>query len=429
MTSAALIAFFALVVVYSLAAKRLETLNVTGPIIFLLSGLVFDLEYFSLATPGFGAELLRAVAAFTLVLLLFSDASTIDLRALRRDRQIPMRLLLIGLPLTIILGGLVARATLPGLGIGMALLVGSVLAPTDLSLGLAMFSNPLVPQKVRREVNVESGLNDGIAAPLVALAIAIAIAEFDQSSAPIVDALAEIGVGVAIGVAVAGVGAIVLRASKRKAWSTSTSRQFATFALASLSYALALALHGNGFIAAFVGGLTFGAIVREQATEAARFAEESGSLLSLVVWFLFGTAIAPVLAAAGLDWRPIVYAALSLTAIRMIPVGLSLLGSGVRKETTVFIGWFGPRGLASVVFLIEALSALDKAGLETSTVAATAGWTIIGSVVLHGVSAGPVAAWYGKASGSFDPSSPELEPAEAVRSRHGIARPTSASET
>ena len=305
-------------------------------------------------------------------------------------------------------------ALLPRLGVGVWALVASILAPTDLSLGLAMFNNPRVPNRVRREINVESGLNDGIAAPLVTLFIGIAIADASRSSTPFEEALKEIVLGVAMGVVVGVVGKL-LRVSRRASWSSSGSRQFVAVALAALAYGSATLLHGNGFIASFVGGLAFGALARETASEAAEYAEETGTLLTLAVWFIFGAVIVPILVGAGLQWRPIVYALLSLTVIRMLPVAASLLGKKMHRSTVLFIGWFGPRGLASVVFLALALESFEGTGLDSTLLVATVGWTILLSVVLHGLSAGPVADWYSKKAASFPPDSPELGSATKAR--------------
>lgn len=413
----------AAVALYALSAKRLEALNITGPIVFLLLGLAVNIESFSLVDLGPTSQAVQMTATVTLVLLLFGDASTVDLAALRRDKQVPLRLLLIGLPLTVILGALVARGLLPGVGVGIPLLVAAVLAPTDLSLGLAMFSNPLVPARVRREINVESGLNDGIAAPLVAVFTAVAIAEFDQSSAPLVEAVIEIAVGVGVGVATGVLGGWLLKLSQSRGTSSEGTRRFAAFALALVAYTASVSAHGNGFIAAFVGGLAFGAVAGHDAEQAAGFAEETGSLLSLFVWFMFGTSLIPAIAAAGNAWQPLVYALLSLTVIRMVPVALSLVGVRMHRPTTAFIGWFGPRGLASVVFLLQALATLKAAGVDTTMLGASAGWTILGSVVLHGASAAPVAAWYGRLAEKFAPGSPELEPTADVHIRQGLTKP------
>jgi len=360
----------------------------------------------------------------TLSLLLFADASTIRLAELRKNRSTPMRLLLIGLPLTVIAGAVGARLLLPLEGTGMALLIGVVLAPTDVSLGLVMFANEKVPAGVRRGINVESGLNDGLAAPLVAIAISVVLAEASELTAPILDAAIQIGAGVGVGAVVGLLGGAALRASERAAWSSRASRSFASFGLAVLAYVASVVLHGNGFVAAFVGGLVFGAIAREHAEEAAGFAEESGSLMSLFVWFAFGFIVGPALFADA-GWQPILYAVLSVTVFRMLPVALALTRSGMQGSTQLFMGWFGPRGLASVIFLLDAVTEVRGDGIDTSLLVATAGWTIVLSVMLHGFSAGPVAVWYARRSESFPPGSPELEATGAIGTRRGLTSPIS----
>ncbi len=417
-----------LIALYALVAARVEHLLVTGPIVFVLIGFLFGTRGLSVVDPTTASELVRVITGVTLALLLFSDASSVNLRALRRDASLLILLLFVGLPLAVVFGALSAWLLLPALGLATCALLASILAPTDLSLGLAMFRNPRVPDRVRRGINVESGLNDGIATPVVVLFIGIVIAEAEHTGSPVVTAIEEMAIGVGVGIAVGAVGGYLMRLSASRKWSTAASRQFAAFAFALLAYGGALALEGNGFIAAFVGGIAFGAVNHQTATEAVRYAEKTGVLLTFVVWFIFGAAIAPLVLSDGLGWQPIVYALLSLTVVRMAAVALSLLGKKMHWSTVLFVGWFGPRGLASVVFLILALQSLSEAGIETSLLAATAGWTILLSVVLHGISAGPVAAWYGSKAAGFAPGSPELEPTALTETRRGIASPTSHGE-
>ena len=415
----------ALVVVYALAAARIEYLHVTGPIVFVAVGFVLGSGGVSAVELGPGSEIVRVTTAVTLSLLLFSDAASIRLRMLAHDAGLITRLLLIGLPLAVALGTGMAWLILPAMGAGIAALLASILAPTDLSLGLAMFKNPRVPSLVRGAINVESGLNDGIVAPIVTLFLGIAIAEFEHLTHPLVEAVVEIGIGLGVGGAIGLVGGLLVRHSQQAKWSTASSRQFAVLALVALAYTVAVTAGGNGFIAAFVGGLIFGFMAREVAHGSVQLSERLGTLLTFGVWFVFGASVAPTIISDGLTWRPILYALLSLTLIRMLPVALSLLGKKLHLSTLVFVGWFGPRGLASVVFLIMALQGFDKAGMDTTLLATTAGWTILLSVVLHGVSAGPVAAWYATRAQRFRPNSPELEPSSQVPVRHGFATPTS----
>jgi len=399
----------AVFVVYALIATRLDSLHVTGPMLFLALGVVaarLGLQNPLGVSTGSTSLLLTTL---TLTLLLFSDASTIRLDRLRSSAGTPMRLLLIGLPLTVVAGLLVARGLLPFTGIGMPMLVATILAPTDVSLGLAMFHNEQVPSAVRRSINVESGLNDGLAAPFVALAIAVVLAEAQQISTPILDAAVEIAFGALGGVVIGVAGGALLLASSTSRWSSRASRAFGTLGLAVLCYLAAQAMHGNGFVAAFSGGLAFGAVVRDRVGDATEFAEQTGTLLSLAVWFIFGLAVEPILFGSAVGWQPVLYAVLSLTVLRMVPVAIALLGSGLHGSTNLFMGWFGPRGLASVIFLVHAVSELRLEGIDTGLLLSTAGWTVVLSVILHGVSAAPVAEWYAKRSVSFVPGSPELE--------------------
>jgi sodium/hydrogen antiporter len=417
-----------LIALYALGAARLEYLLITGPIVFVVMGFVLGTGGVSLIELGTGSEIVRVVTSVTLALLLFSDASSVDLSALRRDARVIVLLLFVALPLAVVFGAISAWLLLPGLGLGVCALIASILAPTDLSLGLAMFRNPKVPDRVRREINVESGLNDGVAAPIVTIFIGVAIAEMGHMAHPMTVAIIEIVVGVAMGVVVGVCGGLLMRVSKKRGWSSGASRQFAAIALALLAYGGALALEGNGFIAAFVGGLAFGAVGHEQATKAVEYAERTGTILTFAVWFVFGATIAPLLISDELQWQPIVYALVSLTIVRMLAVALSLLRSRMHRSTVLFTGWFGPRGLASVVFLILAVQSLNDADVGTTLLATAAGWTILLSVILHGISAGPVAAWYGARATAFAPGSPELEPVAVPNTRQGLTSPSSYTE-
>lgn len=409
-------------VAFALSAAWLERLNITGPMVYLGLGALLGVTGMGPSLTGFAEETFLILMTFTLALLLFADAATVRLRELRANPSLPARLLLVGLPLTWVAGLLGARALLPYSGIGIAALIGIILAPTDVSLGLAMFGNDRVPGNVRRAINVESGLNDGLAAPLVAVAIAIVVAETEHLNAPIVDAFLQIGFGAVTGIVVGVVGGVLLRVSRNRAWSSRSSRRLGAFGLAALAYVAAAGLQGNGFVAAFVAGLVFGSVVEDDVEETVGLAEETGTLLSLVVWFVFGLIAGPALVQNGLDWRPVVYAVLSLTVFRMVPVAMSMWRSGLQPTTRLFMGWFGPRGLASVIFLLDALVELRTKGIDTSLVVATVGWTVVLSVVLHGLSAGPVAAWYARVSQGFSVGSPELRDVEKPAIRSGLLR-------
>ncbi len=406
----------ALVFAWGTLSARLERFDVTAPIVFVVAGLL--LTHGPLAPLGFvpTPELVKALAEITLVLVLFSDASRVGLRDLRADLGLCLRLLGIGLPLTIGLGMLLALGLFHGISVWLALLVGAALAPTDAALGAGVMVNPAVPARIRRLLNVESGLNDGIATPVVLVAIAgAATAEHAASIGPGV-AVAELALGVLVGAVVGGAGGFVVNAARRRGWAEGGFAGSAVLALAICAYACALALHGNGFIAAFVGGLAYRLCGGHRGERLVPYVEETGALVSLLVWLAFG-AVAVESAVQSLTWQTAVYAVLSLTLIRMAPVALSLAGTGFGWPAIAFVGWFGPRGLASVVFALLALEDLGKpAGAVVSVIA----FTVLLSVVAHGLTADPLARRYGPrlaipADGPDDPSIPPMPERRLIR--------------
>ena len=381
----------AIVFVWGALSARLERYDVTAPIIFVLAGLL--LTHGLLAPLGFAPsrELVKALAEITLILVLFSDASRVRLADLRADLGLCLRLLGVGLPLTIGLGMLLALALFSGMNVWLALLVGAALAPTDAALGAGVMVNPAVPARIRRLLNIESGLNDGIATPVVLVAIAgAATAEHAASIGPGA-AVVELALGVLAGVLVGGVGGFVVNVARRRGWTEGGFAGSAVLALAICAYACAVALHGNGFIAAFVGGLAYGSTSGEHGERLVPYVEETGALVSLLVWLAFG-AIAVVPAFESLTWQRVLYAVLSLTVIRMVPVALALAGRRLGRGAVAFVGWFGPRGLASVVF---ALLALEDLGRPASPAVSVIAFTILLSVVAHGLTASPLAHRYG----------------------------------
>jgi NhaP-type Na+/H+ or K+/H+ antiporter len=382
----------ALIFGWGALSARLERFDVTAPIIFVLAGLL--LTHGPLAVLGVAPnnELIKELAEFTLALVLFSDASRVGLHELRVDAGLYVRLLGVALPLTIGLGTVLALA-LAGTNIWLALLVGAALAPTDAALGAGMIASPVVPARIRRLINVESGLNDGIATPFVSVALAGAATGGEIAGHGPGAAAAELAVGVLVGVAAGGGGGLLVNAARKRGWAAEGFAGSAVLALAVCAYASAVAVHGNGFIAAFVGGLAFGTTGGRRGEPLVPFVEETGALVSLLVWLAFG-AVALVPAMKTLTWPMVLYAILSLTVVRMVPVAVALVGTRLGWATVSLVAWFGPRGLASVVF---ALLALEELGSPTAGRAvALITITVLLSVVLHGVTAEPLAARYAR---------------------------------
>ena len=398
-----------LVAGYSLVAARLERLSISSAFAFVVIGILVSEDFLGILALDPEAETVKLVAEITLALVLFGDASSVDLRALRRDAGPVVRLLVPGLLLTIVFGTVLAVGLFPGISVGLALLIGAALAPTDAALGQPVITDQRVPARIRRILNVESGLNDGIATPFVYVALALATAEATGVEVAIGGALRDGLIGAVAGIVVGALGGLLLVAVDRREWASPASRQLAVLALSLGSYLVALALGGNGFIAAFVGGLAFGVATRRKAENAVRFTEAQGSLLAIIVWTIFGITVGGSLIAGGLNLAAIAYAILSLSVVRMVPVALALAGCRFQPATVAFIGWFGPRGLASIVFMIIALEGLHAAGQETDVLIATIGWTVLLSVLLHGLTAVPLARRYGARIASTAGDIPEHE--------------------
>jgi sodium/hydrogen antiporter len=414
------VAAFALILaVYALVANRLDKLSIGPALAFVAVGLVLGPVVLDVLHVDVESSTVRHLAEVTLALVLFTDASTVDIAGLRRDSSLIGRLLGIGLLLTIAAGGLVATLIFPELPVATALLVGAILAPTDAALGLPVITNPAVPTRIRRILNVESGLNDGIATPFVLLFIALATADAGAEGRHFVEAIIEIAIAIVVGVGIGAIGGRLLLLADQRGLTSALSRQIAVLALALGGYFTAVGLGGNGFVAAFVAGLAFGAVTRHAEERAELFSEVAGILLSIAVWTVFGATFVGTLVLGSGDLRPVVYAILSLTVVRMIPVAIALIGSRLALPTVAFIGWFGPRGLASIVFAILAVDALTAAGAEFSLIASTVAWTVLLSVVAHGVTAGVLAGRYGRWIASRQQTSaeplPELEEQSELR--------------
>ena len=370
-------------------SRRLLSTPVTPIMLVVLVGLIVGPLVLDDLTVAPTSSTVRTLAEATLAVVLFLDASRINLRALRNEASLPLRLLGVGLPLTIVLGGLAATALFGSLSLSEALILGVILAPTDAGLGSAVVTDTRVPQRVRQSLNVESGLNDGICVPLLLILLAT-VSGLETHPFRVVGE--EIGYGLLGGVAAGLLAAsVVLVAGKRELIDESW-RQIIPVAAAVAAYGIAIALGGSGFIAAFVAGALFGVIAGERATAVMEFTEDSGAVLASVTFLVFGAVLfGPTL--EGLNWRSVVYAALSLTAIRMLPVAISLWRTRARVPTVAFMGWFGPRGLASIVF---AVMVEDAHVPHAGTIVAASYLTVGLSVLVHGLSASPLVARYAR---------------------------------
>ncbi len=388
----AILALF--ILVYSSVAGRVERTWVSGPIVFTIFGLLIGpvgLDLLSFKTDG---ETLSTLAELTLALVLFTDAAGADMGVLRKAKALPIRLLLIGLPLTILLGFGVGVLLVEKLSLFEVALLATMLAPTDAALGKAVVTNEAVPDPVRQGLNVESGLNDGICVPILFVFLALATGKGGEGG-PWQLAMKlvaeEIGIGLAVGLLLTTMAGWLLKFVKGQGWLTHTWIQIPVVALALGCFAVAQFLGGSGFIAAFSGGLLFGVLAKQHREEFLLAAEGTGDTLALITWVIFGSAVVGQ-AVGQFSWLILLYAVLSLTLIRMLPVFLVLTGSGMNTEGKLFIGWFGPRGLASIVFGVIVVNANVP---NSGPIAMTVVCTIILSILGHGITANPWAKAFG----------------------------------
>ena len=337
---------------------------------------------------GTEGETYRVIAELALALVLFSDAAKTNLVVLKNNIKIPARLLLISLPITIVFGFIGGYLIFEGFSWIELALLSTMLAPTDAALGKAVVSNPAVPSRIREALNVESGLNDGICVPILFLLLAFLKVDATNSVGFIegVTIFAEeIGIGVAVGITLTYIAFRVARFAHKKEWISETWKTMVVIALAFSCFNLAQISGGSGFIACFVGGLVYGALTKEHRLHLLESAEGTGDTLSMLTWVIFG-AVVIAKHYASFTWEVLLYSLLSLTVIRIVPTLISLINSGVSMKEQWFIGWFGPRGLASIVFAIIVLEA--KLPHQT-TIILTVICTILLSVVLHGLTANP----------------------------------------
>jgi NhaP-type Na+/H+ or K+/H+ antiporter len=403
-----LAALAAAILAFGAISRRAERSIVTPPMFFVALGFALGEHGLGWFDSSIRSGVIHGLAELTLVLVLFTDAARIDVSCLRREGNLPARLLGIGMPLTILAGAAAAFWILPEFGVFEALLLAGILAPTDAALGQAVVSSPLVPVRIRQSLNVESGLNDGIALPVVLVfaSIAGAVEGGGDTSYWIRFAVLQVVLGPVVGAAVGYLGGQLVERATRAGWINDAFERLSVLGLAGLAFAGAELVGGNGFIAAFVAGLALGNTARRVCDCLYAFGEAEGQLLTLLV-FLEALPLA--------DGRALVYAALSLTLIRMLPVALSLLGAGLRTASLAFLGWFGPRGLASILFalvVVEPGRIAIGPSLEAIVVL-----TVLLSTLLHGMTAYPLARRYG----ALVAGAPERAAAERERvSEHPV---------
>ncbi len=380
----ATLAIFAFI--FSVIAGRVERSWVSGPIIYIFFGLIAGPVCLGFLDLDVDAVELRVVADLALALVLFIDAANADLKTLRSHAMIPRRMLLVGLPICIALGAFLGTLIFPDVPLFELCLLATMLAATDAALGKGVVSNKAVPERVREGLNAESGLNDGLCVPVLLVFLALATQSTGDGGGgklAFTLLLEEIGIGIAVAVVLVTIAIALLRYCVRKDWLTEIWMQIPVVTLALACFATAQSLHGSGYIAAFVGGLLFGHFAGGRTHKLVLAGEGIAELLAMLTWVIFGAVMMGQFWAT-MTWDVVLYSLLSLTVIRMLPVVVSLWGTGEIFETKLFLAWFGPRGLASIVFLIiVGASDLSSESVLIHTVVCTVTFCVVG----HGLTA------------------------------------------
>lgn len=397
--------FLVLVFAYCLVSERLAKTVVTAPLLFAAAGALYVLVEPERPPSESAFSLFLFVAELGLVLLLFTDASRTDLRVLRAIRELPIRLLGVGMLLTIVLGALGALVVFGELSLVEAGILAAILAPTDAGLGQVIVTSPLVPLRIRQALNVEAGLNDGLSVPFLLFFLTFLESSEAGAETSLVRFIVEqLGYGTVLGIAIGLVGGKLLGLARRAEW---MAESLAPLGLVALPLLCLIASHATGaspFIAAFVAGLVVNVGFPEASKKSVEFTEEWGHVLNLAVFFFFGFLVAR--AVPKFEAAHVAYAALSLTAVRMLPVSISLVGSRLSGATHLFMGWFGPRGLASIVLGLVFLEKEARSpGEETIRLAVMA--TVALSIVAHGLSAQPGLRLYARRVAALEATAPE----------------------
>ncbi len=402
---ALIVIFIVLVFVYSLASQRLERTVITAPIIFTAVGMLLVVAVPGIDLLGLERGHLLKLAELGLVMLLFTDASHIGLASLKGRENLPVRLLSVGMLLTILLGAVAARLVFPGLSPWEAGILAAILAPTDAGLGQVIVQSPRVPLRIRQALNVEAGLNDGLSVPFLMCFIAVSLARTEGGGQVLLKYIVEqLGLGALVGFTIGLAGGWLLGQAERREWMARPMRQLGVVSLPILCIIACEPLGGSMFIAAYVAGLAVQWGFEDAGSHSAEFAEGWGQLFDFFVFFLFGLIVARHF--GQLAPVHVLYAVISLTAVRMLPVAASLAGTRLSTATVLFMGWFGPRGLASIVLGLVFLEEEARLpGEDTIKLAVIV--TVLLSIFAHGLSALPGIDRYARKMAALEANAPE----------------------
>ena len=402
--------FILIVLLFSLISRRLERTVITAPILFTAAGLLICLLPAQLRALELGRTVMLHIAELGLVMLLFTEAAHINLPVLKGNRNLPVRLLSAGMLLTILLGAFFALMVIDGLSLWEAGILAAILAPTDAGLGQVIVKSSRVPLRIRQSLNVEAGVNDGLSVPFMMFFIALALGTADGTGVVLTKFLKEqLGYGTFVGLGIGLSGGWLLGLAQRRNWMAAERQTLGLVALPLLCVVVSEAVEASMFIAAYVGGLAVQVGFAPAGKRATEFAEDWGQLLNYFVFFLFGLFVGPVWT----NFTPslVLYALLSLTVVRMVPVALALAGTGLSRWTVLFMGWFGPRGLASIVLGLVYLERQANLPGE-STIRLAVMVCVLLSIFAHGLSTLPGIDLYATRIAFLDSAASEFQAGE-----------------
>ena len=359
--------------------------------VFVLAGFLLGHGATDVLDFKASSALVRDLATVALIVILFRDGLEVEGELLQREWQLPLRKLAIAMPITAVLVALVAHACV-GLSWTESFLLGALLSPTDPVLSSSVVTDPRVPRVVRHSLNLESGLNDGLALPAV-LAFAAAL---EPNSAHFVwwhFVLQDIGLGFAFGLVCGAIGSLLIpKGSTDAKGGGIPPHQKALYGLglAFFTYgATVLPPRGNGFIAVFVAAIVIGNRRADLRRCFAERTEEVVEIVKLAIFAVFGSLLT-VDGLFGDGWAAIALVAATFLLARPIAIWLALAGTRISNASKAFMAWFGPKGVATMAFSLLVLSRQIDAAGRIFNLAALA---VLASILVHGASATPGIRW------------------------------------
>ncbi|MCE3552924.1 cation:proton antiporter [Pseudonocardia sp. RS11V-5] len=418
----ALVVIMLILLAWALVAGRLARFSVTMPFAMLAAGValtagpapvfIFDIDF----------EPSEHVVEGILAILLFTDATEIPGGILGRQPRLTLRLLLIALPLSVLAAWLFGAALFGGAGFWLLLVLAAVVMPVDLAPAIAVVRDRRIPERLRQVINAESGLNDGLIAPVFLFALAGATPAGGEGLADAaLHALPSLVMAILAGAVVGAAAARILRRAVDSGWTQSSALRIGVLALPLLAYGVAVLVGGNGFVAAFVAGVFFEPEARRLPPGTLHLVEDVGTLLSLAMWFIFGAIVNHTLGGGAITWQIVLYSLLALTVARVLPVVVALIRTDVSAKDRLVLGWAGPRGIATLVFGM--LAFIELQGPEKDLVLAVTVVTIVASIVVHGLSTGVVARHYGRTAAAEADGTTDVTGSDSTTDVAGSAPP------